>query len=512
MKKKIVALLLAVCFCMSITGCGAESTSGEGGAKVENNGVGEEGNSEGAEASDGAVEEVKSPYYGNYRWAGTRILGDEMDYSQYEVDMVGNDGVITIKGYHCQDPFINGIAHVVALENNEFTHGVINTEGEVLVPTGKYDMLTRVGEDYAIIDQFIAKEISSQKYGVIDGAGKELVPCEYEEIQALGMAEDLYLYVCKQGTTYDIISSKGLVFFEALGTNSLTREVIYGEEPGKRLIRIMHSGETFCFHEDIEGQLPKPEDFASDLIYRGENIFSYTATDEQTKLVAYSEDGKSLIPLNISKGTTCRTVGENLMVHYVGTTVYDSTGKELYSSGAIAWPQMGYDDQVVYFPERSTQDGTFAILGENLEVIFDVPNCKSLKNAGGLVYAFPKDEATGTPDVYDFQGNLLYSNVTMLRCGDEYADFMREDGVFVHKSVGQPEAICAPEDELFVKSGDRGDWYCFVNGAGQYVYRDENLELLATFDAEVNYDAVVGVFYANDKYYNRKGELLYERQ
>lgn len=509
MKKKIVALLLTMCLGVSLVGCGAQTASDNGSsiAATSKDASGEESASNETEAE----EDLQIDFSGNYLWVDTKYGIDEMDYTQMEQIFAGPEGTFSFKGYAACTNIINGVALAHIAEDKA---GIISKDGEMLVPIGTYDCLTRVGE-VEVRNYFVGKDTSTGKYGVIDAVGTEIVPFQYEEIKVTESSKDsggsVCFYLCKNGNSYDFIAEDGKVMLEGCSSGDIAKAHLYEDEQGNCMFSVMVAGETYFFCEGVEGYLPKPEDYDSEWTYRGETMFSYTAKDGSKKMVSFSDDWKTMTPLNVSIGT-CIKLGDNLLVHkgYYGISVYDKEGNEVQSTGLNLYVAQGYGGKVGYYLKDINffNEKSPTIYNDKFEEVIELANCEELTVAGGWLYARPTEGTDGTHDLYDLDGKLLYKNITMIEYDKEFVEFMREDGVFVRKTIDMPEAICAEEDELFYETSSSS--YCFINGEGKYVFKDKNLNYIATFDEMMEYKGSYEMFYRDGKYYNLQGELIYE--
>lgn len=505
MKRKIVALLLAMSVSVSLAGCGEQSASGESGSVL----------TEKDGAAEDAGESVASPYEGDYAHVATRMLGGEMEYSQYEMDFKGHEGEFTIKGYYCQDNFYNGITAAVTLENNEFLYTVIDTAGKELVDRTKYEYFTRVGETH---DYFVVKNKQSQLFGVINREGEEVVPCQYEEINPRGSLcegaqEYLYIYECLKGGTYDYYQESGALIVEGLGAAAFLFEA-EGDESENRLITLKAEEKTYYAAEGKSGLLFNPDDYVWGPQYSGEHVFTFKKTEDKQEHIVFNEDWSSSESIPLEESSRICPLGDNWLVYgynFGGLAICDKQWNELQSFGGAV--SLAQDAQGNYtFVSRSrSQDGDVMIWDENFEQIATVPNRQELKVAGGLLYGSPLNKEGDSIKVYDMYGNVLYENVSDIRDGGEdYIWFTLEDGTFAFKRQEMSEVVLAGKEEACVDRGSGASWFCFATADGKYVYRDRNMEFMASFDGKADYKEALGYFYLDGKYYDLNGEFAFE--
>lgn len=525
MKKKVLTTVLIAAMTFSLAACGGQEDAVQSGTDVQESqskeqtelavdDKNEQNESEETLSEENSVVDLT----GNYLLVDTEYV-DEIDYSQNELTFMNAEESFTIKGYACGN-FQNGVAIARVRYEPGSAECIISKEGEELVPLGKYDSLTRVGS-IEVRNYFVARDVASQKYGVIDALGKEIVPFEYDEIRQFELKKDIgdscCIYRCKKGDTSDCYWDDGMVMQKGYSSSDISLDPLYVDEQGNIMFQLYVAGEAYYFCEGIEGCLSKPEDYKADWSYRGERIFSYVATDGETKMVCFSEDWQSMEPLKVIAGN-CTWIGDNLFVTkvYSGAYLYDKDWNIVQSSSANLGMVRDYAGNVCYIDEGITYFNKKAptIYNEKFEEVKEIENCKRLYSAGGLLYAFPLEDTEGTHDLYDIYGNLLYKNITLKSYDYDknFIKFLTEDGIFGYKTADMPEVALADEGETLKESDALNSWFCFVNESGQYVFRDENMNLIAIFDEEVSYQSEYEVFrnYRKGQYYNLQGELIYE--
>ena len=99
-----------------------------------------------------------SLYDGYIDRTGREVIPCEYDFSQ---ENVRNGQTVVWKNGQC---------------------GVINMEGEIVIPFGMYDSIYSFGYYGDTTDETIYTVQKDNKYGTVDGAGKELAPCVYDSI------------------------------------------------------------------------------------------------------------------------------------------------------------------------------------------------------------------------------------------------------------------------------------------------------------------------------------------
>ena len=100
-------------------------------------------------------------------------------------------GLINYKGevvldikYHSIVPAV-GNWDIITAQNKEGKYGVIDMNGNTIVPFGKYDYIDGFDKGFARVKigkQTNGKIDSNCKWGVIDEQGKEVLPAEYDDI------------------------------------------------------------------------------------------------------------------------------------------------------------------------------------------------------------------------------------------------------------------------------------------------------------------------------------------
>lgn len=99
---------------------------------------------------------------------------------------------------------------LLTIQNKNYQHGVITADGEEIVPFGKYDWID--GFDNGIARVKIGKGASGikdngNKWGLIDEAGNEVLPVEYDEIWNFYGKNRKTIKIVKDGLAKNIVLS-----------------------------------------------------------------------------------------------------------------------------------------------------------------------------------------------------------------------------------------------------------------------------------------------------------------
>ncbi len=522
MKRKVlVSLMLSMVLTFGMTACGGEKV--EESATSQKEQVQESKQEQSESETSKEEEEVKVDLTGNYKWVDTDSV-DEYDYAENVLTFVGNNEVIKIKGYLCYDIY-NGAGIAYTKYGPDGQQGIISKDGEVLVPMGQYDSLERAGT-HQVFNYVKARDVKTQKFGVISVLGEEVVPFQYDEIQIresyLNAEEGFCLYICKQGEVYDLYTVDGKLMAE--GMSSWDYSLVKVEDSKGNMILTVHfigTGETCCIVEGKEGFLEKPKDYVEGWDHCGDRIFRYVDTNGEYKYICYSDDWESTTQVDFLKDNAITRVGDNwFAANYYSAYLFDMDGNQLQHSEIPIDIVLGYDGEVAYINKGvsffSSKPAT--LYNEKFEEVLEVSDSKRFYPAGGMLYATPLDGATEPKDLYDLKGNLLYENVQMISYDEEKVRFLTEDGIYGFKSKDMPEAVFAGAGETYHKSdGIFDSWFCFINEAGQYIFRDGNMNHIITFDGSATYYPNMELFYYSKdvhhvEYYNKQGELMYSKE
>ena len=499
MKRKVlVSLMLSMVLTFGMTACGGEKV--EESAISQKEQVQESKQEQSENLTPEEEEEVKVDLTGNYKWVDTDTV-DEYDYAENVLTFVGNNEVIKIKGYYC-DSIINGTAIASTGYGADMPQGIISKDGQELVPMGKYDSLVRAGF-YNNVDCVVARDVATQKFGIITVLGEEVVPFEYDELQFYD-----YFYRAKKGEMYDFYSAGGNLMLGDMSTDKYSLIQLDADEQGKRLIQFIfyELNEIYYLAESKDDFLERPDDYASDMTHKGDHFFRYIDKEGKYKYIRYSEDWKSIEPVSIS-GDNYVIWGDKL---FVGSALYDKDYNLLQKATTSMKAVLHHDGEITYVSGNS-------ICNEKFENIITVPEVKKFYPVGGLIYGNVKDATEESFNkLFDADGNLLYENIDLLTYTDNEKEiqFLTQDGIYGYKTIYMPELVTSVEGETLLSPNANRGYLCFTNEAGQYIFRDKELNHIATFDGRTEYYPDIELFcyqgeYYQGDYYNKQGELIY---
>ena len=142
--------------------------------------------------SGGKVDTYKRPMYGLINYKGETIFEPSF-YSL--LPAIGNKKLYTV-------------------QNNNFEYAVLNIDGTVVVPFGKYSWID--GFDNGLARVKIGKVTNGQKdngnkWGLINENGKEVLPLEYDDIWTFYGKKRVTTKVIKGNVTQNVILSEILV-------------------------------------------------------------------------------------------------------------------------------------------------------------------------------------------------------------------------------------------------------------------------------------------------------------
>lgn len=131
-----------------------------------------------------------------------------------------------------------GCGNLVTVQNKELKYGVIDLNGNVIVPFGRYDYIDGFDKGFARV--IVRKQTNGQigpngKWGVIDEQGKEVLPAEYDNIwNFYGKPYDS-IVVVRNGVSTNISFSslKPLYNFSQTPTYICDEEDDYGTHYGE---------------------------------------------------------------------------------------------------------------------------------------------------------------------------------------------------------------------------------------------------------------------------------------
>lgn len=121
-----------------------------------------------------------------------------------------------------------GCENLATVQNKELKYGVIDLNGNIIVPFGKYDYIDGFDKGFARV--IVRKQTNGQigpngKWGVIDEQGKEVLPAEYDNIWNF-YGKDYDTIIVEKDKTSSHIS------FDTLNRISKPNTIPIKEEPG----------------------------------------------------------------------------------------------------------------------------------------------------------------------------------------------------------------------------------------------------------------------------------------
>jgi hypothetical protein len=390
-----------------------------------------------------------------------------------------NANIIEYSGYDGMNDFYLDTS-VVQKDNK---YGIINRKEEVLINYGDYDEITRVEKNNYCLDRFVVKDNHS-KYGVIDRNGKNIIPCQYDNMQILDYGRGIkygnsfrdYKFLFRasdKSGNYSYFTSEGVKLFESNKPelikleSSLLNEsyddiflignAYYNGNTGEKLYEVSETID-YDMRLNVLAEIDRPA------AQRGVSI---PASSYNYTYYLLDKSGKKLkeIKLRETKMTFANHLNEDVYPagdKYVIVNrdsiygdengqhiVYDDSGNEVYTT---SYPIRGGVEDIngnVYFVEFIYSDTivTLRFLKEDFTVIKEDQAPKYSVTPGISPYVEVKSGLSpyifvyvdaGGYTAYDFNGNVVMKNIEVSTPDSRIAMLAKQlDGSYLNKIVWQ---------------------------------------------------------------------------
>lgn len=432
--------------------------------------------------------------------------------------LINGNGVVKLSGFSDVDDFYKNAA--VALDKDS-QYGIIDIKGNEIVPFGEYTFIHRQDQNLTFYDYYIVRN-KDKKYGVIDGTGKIIIPCEFKEIFT-GYYNDyrnsnddlsavpLFDAINSDGSI-DIYSRFGTkivsgfdysdtIKYECLEKNSDNFGVFYYQKEGTDTVCIISekTGETIL-------SLEKTKDVEIK-IYSTGIITCNNDSEEKYEVYLLSRDCTSCMKIddkevalsNITDTYRVISYYDNFEEYKNKALFFDDSGKLCFTIDRNNhFYAFGKGKNTKYYSEM--EKDTYDVYDYQLNKI---GQCFDLDGCSEYFYFTENEKNSHLYTVYDREGKIIVDNVERLVPNDKVK--LDENTYMTYISgvcISHPKDV-KPKSALF------HGYALFQDDNGFSVYSEDG-KLCDCGNIQPHRLAGVKIYYIGSKYYNYKGELLYE--
>ncbi len=511
MKRKVfLSVLLSLVLTFGLTACGgdAPSDSQQVSEKEEEGGF-----------FDKLVDkkEDKEGYREDYSFIKVNLNEEAPEKS--ESVFVGVEDTFTISGFRNINNFYGGVA-VAWNKNNEVV--LIDRKGEQITQAGKYSRISRIfnnSDYYEVIDA------ETERYGVIDRTGKEIVPCEYDSISHSDR-DDINDFICigEKDGLLTVYSRDGRKIVDNLSEEE--NNIYYYQNGEYGLVEVYNdNASSRLFYSEKTGKLlfDNEQWFVNYIDPINRMLVIYDMSTDKEHMMLLNEDLSAYTEAIGWEGSTTVSMvdGQWLIINQL----FNDKGELVFDFGMRAYGSRDKDGNTIFIGD-----------GGDKCVIWD-ENCKEIDTIENIAYAYSSDygyfggypivdgSKSRTKNVYDLDGNLLYEDYMYFNEGGpgyynndgkrivlyDMLTIEMSDGAVYIKTSEMDDFEKVPEGEVWNYSSMG---YLTFKKGDELVIRDRSFKEVGKMSIDVKKDVFFG-FYVETvdnvkKYYNAKGEFLLE--
>lgn len=522
MKNKILCLLCGMLLAVGLTACGKETTETAVSGTTGKESV-KEKTEDGGGLFDNLLEKEVYDLRQNYLCVKEETNRENPEKNKFT--FVGPDGLLTITGYEEVEDFISGVAVAETVEGKDV---LIDLEGKEIVPAGKYLSIKRLDIDSCY---FEVRSKETDKYGLIDGTGHEIIKCEYDSVDVhsngfratVFSAEENGIVTAFNYNSVKLIDNILETNFSALGID-LTMD--------KEGILKVWDNEIMYYFSEKTGELlfTEGKDVEYVDLYSSAGIVKYhdVAQDREVYRLL-KEDGTGFVEgveLPRLRMVDIYKLNDKIFVSTDKniSLIYNSQGELIHDFGEkMNCATVGEDK--FRFIDAYDESRNCVIYDENYNQVGVINNTSGAFTCDGYFVAYQyeenSDDLGDIKYLYDENGKLLYENVNYSK---EYAGYYNKEGIYKSREVlyfwlEDGTYLFKPQGEMKLLEAGKGEkrpqvFYerILLETEEGAVLRDLNMKEIARFEEAAYFERDFGVIVSGNKYYDLSGKLLFEAE